>query len=82
MTKDHGKQIKNDAQYEALRNKGASKEKAARIANSPRASKHGGKASKLGERSKIELLEQAKLIGISGRHRMRKQELIHAIRNH
>lgn len=35
MTKNHGKQIKNDAKYEALRKQGASKEKAARIANTP-----------------------------------------------
>jgi capsular exopolysaccharide synthesis family protein len=33
MTKDHGPQIKDDAKYEALRDKGMSKEKAARIAN-------------------------------------------------
>jgi len=82
MTKDHGKQIKDDATYEALRREGASKEKAARIANSPGASKRGGQASKLTERSKAELLDQAKLIGISGRHRMRKDELIHAIKHH
>ena len=33
MTKDHGPQIKDDETYEALRDQGASKEKAARIAN-------------------------------------------------
>lgn len=33
MAKDHGPQIKDDATYEALRDKGMSKEKAARIAN-------------------------------------------------
>jgi hypothetical protein len=33
MAKDHGSSIKNDEQYEALRDKGAGKEKAARIAN-------------------------------------------------
>jgi hypothetical protein len=33
-TKDHGPTIKDDEQYEALREQGASKEKAARIANS------------------------------------------------
>ena len=31
---DHGPTIKDDEQYEALREQGASKEKAARIANS------------------------------------------------
>ena len=33
MTKNHGSQIKDDEQYEALRDKGFSKEKAARISN-------------------------------------------------
>ncbi len=37
--------IKNDQQYEALRDKGMSKSRAARIANSPDASSHGGKKS-------------------------------------
>ena len=37
--------VKNDKQYEALRDKGMSKERAARIANSPDASKHGGEQS-------------------------------------
>jgi hypothetical protein len=37
--------IKNEKQYEALRDKGMSKERAARIANSPDASKHGGEQS-------------------------------------
>jgi hypothetical protein len=37
--------VKNDKQYEALKDKGMSKERAARIANSPGASKHGGKKS-------------------------------------
>ena len=37
--------VKNERQYEALKDKGMSKERAARIANSPGASKRGGKAS-------------------------------------
>jgi hypothetical protein len=37
--------IKNEKQYEALKDKGMSKERAAKIANSPDASKNGGKAS-------------------------------------
>jgi hypothetical protein len=37
--------VKNEKQYEALRDKGMSKARAARIANSPDASKHGGKQS-------------------------------------
>lgn len=43
-TKDHGSSIKDDEQYERLREEGESKEKAARIANTPRstAGKRGG----------------------------------------
>ena len=37
--------IKNEKQYESLRDKGMSKARAARIANSPDASKHGGQKS-------------------------------------
>ena len=37
--------VKNEKQYEALKDKGMSKERAARIANSPGASRRGGKAS-------------------------------------
>jgi hypothetical protein len=37
--------VRNEKQYEALKNKGMSKQRAAKIANSPDASKHGGKKS-------------------------------------
>jgi hypothetical protein len=37
--------VKNEKQYEKLKDKGMSKERAAKIANSPEASKNGGKAS-------------------------------------
>jgi hypothetical protein len=37
--------VKNEKQYEALKDKGMSKERAARIANSPGASSRGGKSS-------------------------------------
>ena len=40
--------VKNDKQYEALKEKGMSKERAAKIANSPNASKHGGEKSHSG----------------------------------
>ena len=40
--------MKNEKQYEALKDKGMSKERAAKIANSPKASKHGGQASHSG----------------------------------
>jgi len=37
--------VKNEKQYEALKDKGMSKERAAKIANSPDASSKGGKKS-------------------------------------
>jgi hypothetical protein len=37
--------VKNEKQYEKLKDKGMSKERAARIANSPGASSRGGKKS-------------------------------------
>jgi hypothetical protein len=40
--------VKNKDQYEALKDKGMSKERAAKIANSPSASKHGGEKSHSG----------------------------------
>jgi hypothetical protein len=43
MAKDHGSSVKDDKQYEGLRKKGMSKERAAKIANTPGASKKGGK---------------------------------------
>lgn len=44
--------VKNEKQYEALKRKGMSKERAARIANSPGASSRGGKTSGSGGSSK------------------------------
>jgi len=37
--------VKNEKQYEALKDKGMSKQRAAKIANSPGASERGGKKS-------------------------------------
>jgi hypothetical protein len=45
MAKDHGPSVKDDKQYEGLRKKGMSKQRAASIANSPNASSKGGKKS-------------------------------------
>ncbi|GAB2780669.1 DUF7218 family protein [Salinimicrobium soli] len=74
--------IKNEDQYEALRDKGASKEKAARIANTPNSGKKGGNAQKYEDRTKDELYDKAKEVGIKGRSKMNKKELIKALRNH
>src|SRR4051794_41328017 len=40
--------VKNEKQYEALKDKGMSKQRAAKIANSPGASQEGGKKSRSG----------------------------------
>ena len=84
MAKDHGPSIKDDEQYERLREQGESKEKAARIANTPRkeAGKRGGSSPKYEEWSKKDLYERAKEIGIEGRSDMSKDDLIDALRNH
>jgi len=84
MAKDHGPQIKDDEQYETLREKGMSKEKAARIANTDRseAGRRGGHTPKYEDWSKEDLYERAKEIGIEGRSGMDKKELISALRNH
>ena len=84
MAKDHGPSVKDDEQYEKLREQGESKEKAARIANTPRstAGKRGSKAPRYEDWSKEDLLERATEIGIEGRSKMNKDELIKALRNH
>lgn len=74
--------IKNEEQYEALRDEGMSKEKAARIANTEDSGKKGGKSDPYEERSKEELYNKAKEVGIDGRSEMTKDELIEALRNH
>ncbi len=74
-------QIKNEEQYETLKDKGMSKQKAARIANTENSGKKGGNADKYEDRSKQELYDKAKEVGIEGRSKMSKDELIKALRN-
>jgi hypothetical protein len=84
MAKDHGPSVKDDRRYEALRKQGASKEKAARIANTPakQAGKKGGRSAKYEDWNKTDLERKAREVGIEGRSKMSKGELIDALRNH
>lgn len=82
--KKHGPQIKDPEQYERLRETGMSKNKAARIANTPRkeAGRRGGKSPTYEEWTKSDLYDKAKQVGIEGRSHMSKRELIRALRHH
>jgi hypothetical protein len=84
--KDHGASVKDDRTYEKIRESGASKEKAARIANAKAGggnpSKKGGKAPKYEDQTKEQLRKKAGQVGIEGRSKMSKSELVDALRNH
>jgi hypothetical protein len=86
MAKDHGSSVKDDKTYEKVRKSGASKEKAARIANAKAGggnpSKKGGDASTYEDQTKEQLQKRAADVGIEGRSKMNKGELINALRNH
>jgi hypothetical protein len=84
----HGPSVKDPEQYEALRDEGMSKEKAARISNASAnegrstVGARGGHGGDYEDRTKDELLDRARDIGIEGRSTMSKDELIDALRNH
>ncbi|WP_426263334.1 Rho termination factor N-terminal domain-containing protein [Sphingomonas sp. PWP1-2] len=80
MAKDHGPSVKDDTLYEDLRCDGASKEKAARIANAKAAGTIDHRATALEDRTKDDLMREAREIGIAGRSKMTKAELVKAIR--
>ena len=86
--RDPGPSVKDKKLYESLRDDGASKEKAARIANAAantsrsEVGRKGGKAGDYDDWSKDRLMSRAREIGIEGRSRMTKGELIEALRNH
>ncbi len=83
-----GPSVKDPELYEALRDDGASKEKAARIANAAAKTSRsevghrGATAADYDERTVAELRQRAKELDIPGRSRMRREELIDALRNH
>ncbi|MDQ1231079.1 Rho termination factor [Sphingomonas sp. SORGH_AS_0879] len=82
MARDHGAHIKDDGLYEELRKQGQSKEKAARIANAKAKGSLKHRSTHLEDRTKDELMNEAREIGIAGRSRMDKSALIKAIRDH
>jgi hypothetical protein len=82
MAKDHGPSIKNDEQYESLREDGHSKEAAARIANSGKeASEKGGQNPSYDDWTVEELRDRAAELDVEGRSDMDKSELIQALRS-
>ena len=86
--KDPGPSVKDKALYEKLRTEGNSKEKSARIANAAAAtsrrkvSKKGGKSPGYADWPKPDLLSKAREVGIKGRSKMSKKELVKALRTH
>lgn len=80
--------LKDPEMYAALREDGASKEKAARISNAAAArgrssvGRKGGKASVYDDWTVRDLRTRAREVGLTRYSRMRKSELIDALRNH
>ncbi|HEY1135238.1 MAG TPA: Rho termination factor N-terminal domain-containing protein [Nocardioides sp.] len=85
--KSPGPSVKDDETYEALRRDGASKEKAARVANATAkegagvVGRRGGKAGSYDDWTVAELRERAAELDIAGRSSMNKSELIDALRD-
>ncbi|PFG19988.1 Rho termination factor N-terminal domain-containing protein [Serinibacter salmoneus] len=83
-----GPSVKDNELYESLRDEGNSKEKSARIANAAANSgrstvgRRGGKSGAYEDWTVSELRERAAELGIEGRSRMRKADLIDALRSH
>jgi thiamine pyrophosphate-dependent acetolactate synthase large subunit-like protein len=81
-------QIKDEKTYQALRREGNNQEKSARIANAAAGSsrqqvgRKGGKSPSYSDWSKENLVKRARELGVKGRSRMSKAELVKALRNH
>jgi general stress protein YciG len=86
--RDPGPSVKDPELYEELRDDGASKEKAARIANAAantsrsEVGRKGGESGSYDDWTVDDLQKRAAEIGIDGRSKMNKSELIKALRNH
>ena len=86
--KTPGPSVKDPELYEELRDDGASKEKAARIANAAanssrsKVGRKGGKSGSYDDWTVDELRKKANQVGIRGRSHMKKKELVSALRNH
>jgi len=86
--KTPGPSVKDEELYEKLRDEGNSKEKSARISNAAAASsrtsvgRKGGKSEAYDEWNVDDLRKKAGQIGIEGRSKMNKSELVKALRNH
>lgn len=80
-----GPSVKDDETYEALRDEGMGKEKAARIANAKAAgqkpSERGGKAPPYEDWRKDDLYRRARELDVEGRSKMTKRQLIAALRD-
>ncbi|WP_174280131.1 DUF7218 family protein [Sphingomonas bacterium] len=81
MATDHGPQIKDDKLYDDLIEQGASKQKAARIANAKAAGTLHHDSTHLADRTVKQLRAEAARIGIEGRSTMNKAKLEAAIRD-
>ena len=86
--KKPGPSVKDDEVYEAIRNEGGSKEKAARIANASanssrgKVGRQGGQAGSYDDWNVEDLRKRAKELGLSGYSGKKKSELVTMLRDH